>query len=340
MDIEVRTHDGLPGGSVRADWELLVEDDPDATVFHTPRYLQTWVSVLGDEVTPRIRTVHRGDRLIGLIPEGYARTGSPTGPVEVVRFLGGTEVTDYLGPVARREDRGDVVAAYLRELAHDVDWDEVVVGGLARDAGWAESFRTQASEAGLKIFSADVEDVCPRIDLSGGYEVYLDSLPGKQRHEMRRKSRKLARDAGEVRVADVAPDKVPDQLEVFFEMANETETEKARFFRKESMREFFRALAREFADDRIFRLHVLDVGARPAAATISLVWGGEWGLYNSAFDPSLRTLAPGMVLVSELIQQASREGNRVFDLLRGDEPYKYRFGAVDRPLDRLILVRG
>lgn len=339
MDIEVRTHDGLPEGALRAEWELLAEDDPEATVFHTPRYLQTWMAVLGDEITPRVRTVHRGDRLVGLVPEGYARTGSPTGPVEVVRFLGGTEVTDYLGPIARREDRGDVVAAYLTELSRDVDWDEVVVGGLARDAGWAEAFRNQAGEIGLKIFGADVEDVCPRIDLSGGYDRYLDSLPGKQRHEMRRKARKLARDAGEIRVHEVAAGKVMSELEVFFDMANETETEKARFFRKETMREFFRALAAEFAEDRVFRLHVLDVGGRPAAATISLVWGREWGLYNSAFDPSLRTLAPGMVLVGELIQQAAREGVAVFDLLRGDEPYKYRFGAVDRPLDRLILVR-
>jgi len=340
MDIEVRTHDGLPAGTLRADWEVLAEEDPDATIFHTPRYLQTWVTVLGGDITPRVRTVHRGGRLIGLVPEGYARTGSPTGPVEVVRFLGGTEVTDYLGPIARREDRADVVAAYLRELGSDVDWDEVVIGGLARDAGWADAFRAEASPVGLKIFGSDVEDVCPRIDLSGGYDAYLASLPGKQRHEMRRKARKLARDAGEIRLADVAPDMIPEQLEVFFEMANETETEKARFFRKEAMRDFFRALAAEFASDRIFRLHVLDVGARPAAATISLVWGREWGLYNSAFDPSLRTLAPGMVLVGELIEQASKEGIDVFDLLRGDEPYKYRLGAVDRPLDRLILVRN
>jgi CelD/BcsL family acetyltransferase involved in cellulose biosynthesis len=74
--------------------------------------------------------------------------------------------------------------------------------------------------------------------------------------------------------------------------------------------------------------------------TVSLVHSGEWGLYNSAFDPTLRMLAPGMVLVGNLIEIAAAEGNTVFDLLRGDEPYKYRFGATDRTLRRYTIERA
>ena len=32
-------------------------------------------------------------------------------------------------------------------------------------------------------------------------------------------------------------------------------------------------------------------------------------------------------------------GRRVFDFLRGDEGYKYRWGAVDEPIYRLIVTR-
>jgi CelD/BcsL family acetyltransferase involved in cellulose biosynthesis len=46
-----------------------------------------------------------------------------------------------------------------------------------------------------------------------------------------------------------------------------------------------------------------------------------------------------MVLISELIERAADEGCATFDLLRGDEPYKYRFGAVDREVRTLTLVR-
>ncbi|HKJ57255.1 MAG TPA: GNAT family N-acetyltransferase, partial [Nitriliruptoraceae bacterium] len=104
-------------------------------------------------------------------------------------------------------------------------------------------------------------------------------------------------------------------------------------------RTFFSALADEFVDDDVMRLHVLSVGDRPAAATVSLVDGDRWGLYNSAFDPVLSSFAPGMVLVTELIREAADQDLATFDLLRGDEPYKYRFGATDRVIQRVDVTR-
>jgi CelD/BcsL family acetyltransferase involved in cellulose biosynthesis len=43
--------------------------------------------------------------------------------------------------------------------------------------------------------------------------------------------------------------------------------------------------------------------------------------------------------MGETIRLAAEEGCSTFDMLRGDEPYKYRFGATDVPLIRLLLER-
>jgi CelD/BcsL family acetyltransferase involved in cellulose biosynthesis len=337
--IELRSHAGMPTGTLRGDWELLLEEDPYGTVFQGPRFLGRWVEVFGDRTDPRIHGVYRDDRLIGIVAEGHVREGSPTGPIEVRRFLGGTEVTDYLGPIARPEDQADVAAAYLAHLAKDRDWDELVAGGMAADSGWAGALRRGAGEHGLLVFEEDTEDVCPRVDLTDGYEGYLSRLPSKQRHELGRKARKLARDAGELDIHRVPQADVLDHLDEFLDLAGETEPDKAGFFAAQEMRTWFHALAEEFVDDDVFRLHQLNVGGMTAAMTVSLVSHGEWGVYNSAFDPTLRQLAPGMVLIGELIRLAAEEGCRVLDLLRGDEPYKYRFGAVDRPVQRVTIVR-
>jgi len=41
------------------------------------------------------------------------------------------------------------------------------------------------------------------------------------------------------------------------------------------------------------------------------------------------------------IRTASMEaGRRRFDFLRGNEPYKYEWGAVDEPVHRLLVTRG
>ena len=337
--IELRSHQGVPTDTLRGEWELLLDEDPYGTIFQGPRFLGRWVEVFGHRTDARVHSVHRDDRLIGVIAEGHEREGSPTGPIEVRRFLGGTEVTDYLGPVCRPEDQADVADAYLRYLVKDLDWDELVAGGLAVDSGWAAALRRGAGDHGLMVFESDIEDVCPRVDLSGGYDGYLSRLPSKQRHELGRKARKLARDAGELEVVRVPQEDVLDHLPEFLDLAGETEPDKAGFFAAEQMRVWFHALAEEFVHDDIFRLHQLHVGGLPAAMTVSLVHRGEWGVYNSAFDPTLRQLAPGMVLVGELIKLAADEGCAVLDLLRGDEPYKYRFGAVDRPVERVTIVR-
>ena len=81
---------------------------------------------------------------------------------------------------------------------------------------------------------------------------------------------------------------------------------------------FFRRLGEAFCADGVFRLTFIEVGGKLAAGTIGFVWGGTSYLYNSAFDRSWGTLAPGMVLVGEDIRLAIEQGCSGFDLLKGD----------------------
>ena len=60
---------------------------------------------------------------------------------------------------------------------------------------------------------------------------------------------------------------------------------------------------------------------------------------GSAIDRAHLTLAPGMVLVADLIRLAILTGRDTFDLLKGDLEYKYRFGSTPRPVGRLVLER-
>ena len=338
--IELRTHRGALPADLRADWQLLLDEDPNATVFHGPRYLGVWASTLGAGTPVRIHSVHRDGRLIGVVPDANDLAGGVAGPEEIRRFQGGTEVTDYLGPVSRREDRYDVADAYVANLVEDVDWDEFVAGGLPEDSGWPDAFRSAFRVHELPVLEDVLEDVCPVVDLPGSGEDYFAQLPGRTRQELTRKTRKLARDAGEIDLVQVSPDEVVGRLDAFLDQAAEAVPEKAGFFRRPEMHDWFKALASEFVDDDVFRLHELYVGGLLAASTVSLVRGEHWGLYNSAFDPALGSLAPGMVMITLLIDRAADEGYTRFDLLRGDEAYKYRFGAQDRQLRRISVARS
>ena len=348
MSLTMTTHDGVGGDALVAAWDALVARDPDATLFQRARWLRRWDEVLAGQRSMRTRTFHRGGpdgELVGVVVETRELLRMPSGPGELIRLAGGDEVTDYLGPVAAPEDRAAVADAYVAALAADRGWDEVVLGGLAADTGWHERFTEAAARHGLGVIEADVEAVCPVVDLTGGIDGYHGRLPGRMRQELVRKARKLARDAGDFTVHAYEPDDTLVGIDDFLAQVRGGDDEKATFFRRPEMERWFRTLAEEYAADGTLRVHRLDIGALNAAMTVSLVdpapgrTGRRWGLYNSSFDPTLAALAPGMVLIWELIGPAVAEGCTTFDLLRGDEPYKYRFGAVDRPLRTLTLVR-
>jgi CelD/BcsL family acetyltransferase involved in cellulose biosynthesis len=339
--LTVETFDGTGDDAFVAQWDALVDRDPDGTLFQRARWLARWDDALAGQRRMRTRAFRRDGQLVGVLVETRELHGLASGPSELIRIAGGDEVTDYLGPVSAPEDRADVAHAYVAELASDRGWDEVVLAGLAGDSGWHELFAAAAVQLGLGVIEADVQDVCPRVDLDGGLDGYLHRLPGRLRQELVRKARKLARDAGPFEVHAYAPTDVASGVEDFLTQVQQGEDDKALFFRRPEMQTWFRTLADEYGSDGTLRVHRLDIGVLPAAMTVSLVdpSSGMWGLYNSSFDPTLTALAPGMVLIWELIVEAAGEGFTTFDLLRGDEPYKYRFGAVDREIRTLTLVR-
>ena len=61
-------------------------------------------------------------------------------------------------------------------------------------------------------------------------------------------------------------------------------------------------------------------------------------VYNGV-DPDARELSPGVVMVTRYIERAIAAGKRRLDFLRGDEPYKYVWGAVDEPIQRILVRR-
>jgi glycosyltransferase involved in cell wall biosynthesis/CelD/BcsL family acetyltransferase involved in cellulose biosynthesis len=98
------------------------------------------------------------------------------------------------------------------------------------------------------------------------------------------------------------------------------------------------ALLEEVAD------HVIGVTVRfgddLAAVAIGLSDRDCIRYYLGGFDPRYRQRSAGTLAIAALIEEAARRGARTFDLLRGAEPYKYRFGAVDRTqLWRRVVVR-
>ena len=104
-------------------------------------------------------------------------------------------------------------------------------------------------------------------------------------------------------------------------------------------RAFFRGLFEHCGPDGLIALHLLTVGGRRIAAGVWFDDGETLYFYNAGVDPDARDLSPGVLLVARSIEMALQAGRSRFDFLRGDEPYKYGWGATDVPIQRLLVVR-
>jgi CelD/BcsL family acetyltransferase involved in cellulose biosynthesis len=61
--------------------------------------------------------------------------------------------------------------------------------------------------------------------------------------------------------------------------------------------------------------------------------------YLMGFDPAFAFESPGTLIVAHALQEALREGAQEFHFLRGEESYKYRWGAEPRVNQRRIFRR-
>jgi CelD/BcsL family acetyltransferase involved in cellulose biosynthesis len=91
--------------------------------------------------------------------------------------------------------------------------------------------------------------------------------------------------------------------------------------------------------DRL-RLGVLSFDGADAAVLFGFALGRVIALYNAAYDPGLASLSVGIVSHAWAIREAIASGYTRYDLLRGDEPYKYDLGAHDHWLARLDAERS
>jgi CelD/BcsL family acetyltransferase involved in cellulose biosynthesis len=84
--------------------------------------------------------------------------------------------------------------------------------------------------------------------------------------------------------------------------------------------------------------------ARHGREVVGVLYGFRWkdvfAAYQSGWDARFAGHSLGSVLIFQAARLAAADGVRTLDLLRGAEPYKYRFGAVDRSDCTWLWPRG
>lgn len=309
---------------MRSEWARLANTLHGYGPFLGPDWAELWWRHFGAGSTLMIGDVGDGAALLPLY-----RTGGG-----LVSFVGGSDVTDYVGVVGPFDVHAPAGQALVDRLAADDEWREFQAVAVPAESGFTAAAALAAVRHDFDV-SFEIEDSAV-LRLPDTFDAYLDLVGKKERHEIRRKERRLARELGDLHLDE--GEELTDAIEGFVTMHRLSRGDKGEFM-NDSMAAFFRDAALRFAEVGSLRLDTLHANGRPVAATVGFADEHGYYLYNSAFEPSVGNLSPGNVLLARLIRREIEAGRPCFDFLRGDERYKFRLGARRRPLRRLVVRR-
>ena len=349
-------------------WDALVDRTPAATPFARHCVQRAWWDAYGatahdqtlvvvdeaapDEIVAIAPLMHRHELEPGDVAAKTAlrhqaeATPRPVPDSATTVFFGASYHADYATILTAPSDLPGTCQAVAAALADEDPsrWDVLDLrrlrsGDPATDA-LATAFEGVAPRAGWLV-TREPEDVCPILTLPADldFEGYLGTLDKKERHEVRRKIRR-AETAGTValeRSADPAAD-----LEAFIDLHQKRWGDEGLFPATEggaASRRFFASLFENCMPSGIVELDFLTVGGRRIAAGVILHDRRTVYYYNAGVEPGARDLSPGVVMVACYIQRAIELGRSRFDFMRGNESYKYAWGAVDEPIERLFVQR-
>jgi CelD/BcsL family acetyltransferase involved in cellulose biosynthesis len=308
--------------SLEAEWSELARRRAYPTVFLTPDWIQI------------ARAYDRREQVTLSIAEGRGIAALAREDDGTISFAGG-EFTDYQDIVAQPQDT-PVVARALAEWIAAQRTPRVRLEFVPEEPGTLDAMSPVLTAAGYDV-QIDRLVTAPRVTLPTSFDAYVQSLGRKERHELRRKLRRLET-GRRVAFRFAAERERASVLDRFVALHRRSRGEKAEFMTEEIER-FFRDVAQAMAARGWLRLGVLNVDGEDAAVLFAFAYEGTLALYNAAYDPELAALSVGIACHAYAVRSAIDEGLRVYDLLRGDEPYKYDLGATDHWLLRLEASR-
>jgi len=319
---------------LRTEWGQLLAQLPGQNVFLTPQWQETWWRHFGASRLLELLAVRSEAGILqGLAPLTRS-SGSEGG--SYVELLGDLEVCDYLDVLIAPSQQQAVTQALVTHLlAQREDPFDLRLANLAQHSATPGLLHDQLVSHGLKVEIQQIE-TCPTINLPTEWEAYLALLRGKDRHELRRKIRRAHAAAHlEYRVtSDVA--QLDADVDTFVTLHRMSQQDAKQGFMTPVKEAFFRDMAHQMWRQGWLDLAFLSADGTPIATLCCFTYGPAYAAYNSGYHPAYAELSAGIVLFAECIRTAIARGFTAFDFMRGNEPYKYRFGATDRPLYQLL----
>jgi len=310
--------------SIYSDWKKLQDNSTAGSVFSSPVWSKIWWQQFGSGAKLCLGAVRHQGKVIGIAP--LLVNG------DVASFIGSSDVCDYLDFVVEAGNE----ESFFHELLDNLKAKGIIrldLAPLRPDSTVLTSLVKVAPRQVWQV-SCSREDVSVELDLPATWEEYLQSLSGKQRHELKRKLRRL-NEEGELNYR-TSPDANRHDVDTFLRLFRDSRQDKAAFLTPQ-MESFFRAVVSAMSEQELLIFNILELDEKPVAATMCFDYKDTVYLYNSGYDPDYGWLSVGVISKALCIKDSIERGKKRFDFLKGGEAYKHHLGGHELPLYKCLL---
>ena len=320
--------------ALRLPWNALVLAADRPNPFLTWEWLQAWLETdPGGDPEPWMVTVWRDGKLVGGAP--LCRDGG------TLRFLAVSELDgDYADLLALPGSEDAVVDAIAGALLESSRWTQLKFEGIVAGALVERLAQRLADFASCERVTFDV---CPMLDVRGGWEPLLKRrFDGKRRYNIQREMRLAPERHGLAARSVSAMVDVPDAVETLFRLhrARKALQRIESRFAEGRNATFHRSAAAKFEAAGWLALDIIEQRGVPVAASYGFRFGGRFWLYQTGLDQAGAAAGAGAFALASRIAGSANDGILEFDFLRGDEAYKALWADRRIPLWTLHIFRN
>jgi CelD/BcsL family acetyltransferase involved in cellulose biosynthesis len=317
--------------SLATEWLELWKNSANATPFQSPLWLIPWWRHFGENHL--LCCAMRCDgALIGFAPLFVCGSGSSKS--RAVFFIG-TGVSDYLDILAKPSFEKMVTTEFFRQLIdRRNEWDlcdfqELRADSVLLSADFPADFSVEKT----------VQSSCLVLELPKKNAEISNAIPQsalEKLHYYRRRAERM----GTVRIEIASENNFEKLFDAFVRLhcARWKERGGDGVLVGSAIQNFHRDVARGFLAIGALRFFALYLDDRIIAALYGFEFRGRIFYYLGGFDPQFSKLNPGTLIIGHAIEEAIRDGASEFDFLRGQEKYKYAWGAKERENFRVVAV--
>lgn len=332
--------------ALAGEWRSLLDSSGQDHLFLTWEWLQSWWVHLGCGRRLFLLAARDGPELVALAPLALTPPKlRRLAPFRSLEFLGaGTVGSDYLDLIVRRGSEDAALQAFSDHLAGKRVM--LHLGRTRREGSLAARLFDRLGPRGWSHRETSIE-VCPFIRLAGHtWDSYLATLGSAHRYNFQRRLKNLRRRyAVELHRVATEEDRAPALAWLLrLHEARWRPRGGSEAFSSEGLLSFHEDLTRRALARGWLRLLELRLDGRPAASLYGFRYRDVFCFYQSGFDPAYAKDSVGLVMMGLAIKSALEEGADEYDLLHGDEAYKFQWARETRELAGLEffppLLRG